>query len=131
MFILSGFENKERVEVSIVSTSITKQGLRYDIKLKFTNCNEVCKKNLNLKVKPEFDLRNLMELDGRELLLIRGSKHIDDNTGKYFLEYKVKKNVSENEVFFFSKYATLLVMDGTKIIQKVSLKKYRNKTLSY
>jgi hypothetical protein len=47
MFIL-GFEYKEQVQVSIVSTSITEQGLRYDIKLTCTHCNEQLKKNLHI-----------------------------------------------------------------------------------
>ena len=128
VFILSGFENKEPVEVSIVSTSITKQGLGYDIKLKFVQCNEHCKKNLQLKVKPGYDLNRLMESKGNELLLISESKYIKDDIGKYYLEYEAKEGEASTEIFFFSKNATLLVMDGSKIIQKVPLKQFKEKT---
>lgn len=130
-FILSGFDNKEPVKISIVSTSITKQGLGYDIKLKFIHCNELCKNNLHLKVKPGFDLKSLMQSNGRELLLLNESKYIKGDIGKYYLEYKIKGNEPINEIIFFSKYATLLVMDGSKIIQKVPLKQFREKTLPY
>lgn len=75
-FILSGFDNKEPVKVSIVSTSITKQGLGYDIKLRFLHCNERCKTNLHLKVKPGFDLKSLMKSNGKELFLLNESKYI-------------------------------------------------------
>ncbi|NRD76617.1 hypothetical protein HPT25_03815 [Bacillus sp. BRMEA1] len=131
IFILSGFENKEPVKVSIVSTSITKQGLGYDIKLKFIHCNERCKENLHLKIKPGLDLKSLMESNDRELLLQNESKYIKGDIGKYYLEYRTKKNEPTNKIVFFSKNATLLVMDGLKVIQKVPLKQFREKTLPY
>jgi hypothetical protein len=131
VFLLLGFANKEPIEVSIVATSITKQGLSYNIKLKFTHCNERCKKNLHLKVKPGFDLKSLMESNDRELLLLNESKYIKGDIGKYYIEYKTKENVSANEIIFFSKYATLIIMDGSRIIQQVPLKQFRDNSLPY
>jgi hypothetical protein len=128
-FILSGYENKEPVNVSIVSTSITNKGLGYDIKLKFIDCDEVCKNNLHLKIKPGLDLNSLMEYNAGELLLLNESKYIKGDIGKYYLEYKTKENEPTNEIFFFSKYATLLVMDGSKVIQKIPLKQFKEETL--
>ncbi|CRK81143.1 hypothetical protein [Neobacillus massiliamazoniensis] len=100
MFIL-GFEYKEQVQVSIVSTSITEQGLRYDIKLTCTHCNEQLKKNLHIKVSPGADLRKLMKTNGGELVLLNESKYLIEDTGKYHLAYKMKKSANENEAIFF------------------------------
>lgn len=128
LIILTGFDKKYWFEVTIVATSLNqpKHTLSYDVKLKINNCNELCKKNLNLQVAPGKDLKNLMITEkNNKLLLINQSKYIYSNRGKFHLEYKIKDNVKVSEIMYFSKYATLLVMDRTKVIEKVPLKKFR------
>lgn len=128
LIILTGYGRKSFFEVTIVSNSLNKPKytLNYDLKLKINNCNKLCKKNLNLQVVPGRDLKNLMITEKEnKLLLMNYSKYIYGNNGKFHLEYKIKDKVEVSEIMYFSKCATLLVIDGTKVIGKVPLKKFR------
>jgi hypothetical protein len=128
LLLLTGYDKKGLFEVIIVSTSLNKPNhtLNYDVKLKISNCNELCKKNLNLQVVPGRELKNFMITEGKnKLFLTNYSKHFYGNSAKFHLEYKIKDKVKISEIMYFSKCGTLLVIDGTKVIEKVPLKKFK------